>query len=67
MFYLNSSWLTIFLVLSFGLIVGSFLGVCIKEFLLVTFWKSQRSFVPACGKTIPFYLNIPLFSYLLLK
>jgi leader peptidase (prepilin peptidase)/N-methyltransferase len=51
----------------FGAMVGSFLNVCIyrlpKEESIV--WP--RSHCPTCKKTIRFYDNIPLVSYLLLR
>jgi leader peptidase (prepilin peptidase)/N-methyltransferase len=50
-----------------GLTVGSFLNVCIyripkKESII---WKP--SFCPLCGKNIPWYLNIPLISFIILR
>ena len=54
------------LTLCFGLIWGSFLNVCIYRIPRGQFWSSQRSFCPNCQSKIPFYLNIPLFSYLFL-
>ncbi len=51
----------------FGALVGSFLNVCIyrlpKEESII--WP--RSHCPTCKKTIKFYDNIPLISYLLLR
>jgi len=51
----------------FGAMVGSFLNVCIyrlpKEESII--WP--RSHCPTCKKTIKFYDNIPLISYLLLR
>lgn len=48
-----------------GLIVGSFLNVCI---LRIPAGKSLggRSISPCCGKKIPWYQNIPVFSFLAL-
>jgi leader peptidase (prepilin peptidase)/N-methyltransferase len=50
-----------------GAMIGSFLNVCIyrlpKEESII--WP--RSHCPACKKTIRFYDNIPLISYLLLR
>lgn len=50
-----------------GLCIGSFLNVCIYRLP-----DPEKSIVfpgskcPACGTSIPFYDNIPVFSYLLL-
>ena len=49
-----------------GLMVGSFLNVCIFRIPDKTFWKHHRSVCRHCGAQIPFYLNIPLLGYLLL-
>ena len=58
-------WVFIFL---FGLIVGSFLNVCIYRIPLpdVSIHSPRRSFCPECHETINFYDNIPVLSYLLL-
>ena len=64
-----AQWAVYFLVLLFGLSVGSFLNVVIyrlpRENLSVR--KPERSFCPICGKAIRWYDNIPVFSWLLLK
>lgn len=58
--------LILFFAALFGLVIGSFLNVCIyripKNKSIV--WPS--SFCPKCGKPIKFYDNIPVFSYILL-
>lgn len=54
------------LVAVFGAIVGSFLNVCIlriPEGRSIIFPKSAC----ACGQPIPFYHNLPIFSWFLLK
>lgn len=51
-----------------GLLVGSFLNVCIYRLPLeLSIWKPARSFCPACGATIAWYDNIPVVSYLVLR
>lgn len=58
--------LILFFAALFGLVIGSFLNVCIyripKNKSIV--WPS--SFCPKCGKAIKFYDNIPVLSYILL-
>ena len=58
-------WVFIFL---FGLVVGSFLNVCIYRIPLpdVSIHSPRRSFCPDCKEPINFYDNIPVLSYLLL-
>ena len=55
------------IVFLFGSIVGSFLNVCIFRIPSGTFWKSHRSVCPHCGAPIPFYLNMPILGWLLLR
>lgn len=53
---------------AFGLLIGSFLNACIYRFPRdITIWDPPRSFCPACEKTIAWYDNIPLLSFLLLR
>ncbi len=50
-----------------GLLVGSFLNVCILRIPEGTFWYSARSRCPACQALIPAWLNIPVLSFLFLR
>ena len=51
-----------------GLLIGSFLNVCVYRLPRdLTVWSPARSFCPGCEKTIAWYDNIPLVSYLLLR
>ncbi|HEY3347798.1 MAG TPA: prepilin peptidase [Nitrospirota bacterium] len=59
--------LVIYLVVfMFGLVVGSFLNVCIYRLPLGKSIVSPPSACPACGTQIKPYHNIPVFSYLFL-
>jgi len=49
-----------------GLIVGSFLNVCIYRIPRGKSLISPRSFCPGCNTPIGWYANIPVLSYLLL-
>ena len=55
------------LVIIFGLIVGSFLNVCIYRLPRETSIVSPGSSCPSCGMAIRFYDNIPVISYLVLR
>jgi leader peptidase (prepilin peptidase)/N-methyltransferase len=54
-------------VFCFGLIWGSFLNVLIYRLPLGIMFRSSRSECPSCRKTILWYENIPVFSYIFLK
>ena len=59
--------LTIYLLLFIaGMSIGSFLNVVIYRLPRNKSIIRPRSFCPSCGKKIPFYLNIPIISYLML-
>ena len=55
-----------FIVFLFGAIVGSFLNVCIYRLPREKSIVFPRSFCPSCEKSIKFYDNIPILSYLYL-
>lgn len=52
---------------AFGSIVGSFLNVCIHRLPLEQSVVSPPSHCPHCKYSIPFYLNIPLVTWLYLR
>lgn len=51
----------------FGAVIGSFLNVLISRLPKNISVVSPRSFCPSCKKTISWYYNIPLLSYIFLK
>ena len=52
---------------AFGCIVGSFLNVCIYRMPLDLSVVSPPSHCPHCKYSIPFYLNVPLLTWLSLR
>lgn len=55
------------LIILLGLMIGSFLNVCIYRIPLARTIVKGRSYCPSCGALIPWYLNIPVLSYLVLR
>jgi leader peptidase (prepilin peptidase) / N-methyltransferase len=55
------------LIFVYGLLAGSFLNVCIYRIPLERTVVQGRSHCPACGALIPWYLNIPVLSYIFLR
>ena len=51
----------------FGLCIGSFLNVCIYRLPASKSIRHPRSSCTSCNELIPFYDNIPVLSYLLLR
>lgn len=50
----------------YGLLVGSFLNVCIYRLPRHIFWSNAHSFCPNCHTELKWYELVPLFSYLFL-
>lgn len=58
--------LTLIFTILLGLIVGSFLNVCIYRIPNRNFFSKTRSYCPKCNNEIKWYDNIPVLSYLFL-
>jgi leader peptidase (prepilin peptidase) / N-methyltransferase len=58
-------WALVFFV--FGSMVGSFLNVCIHRMPRGESLVSPPSHCPHCGYSIPWYLNVPLITWLMLR
>ncbi len=57
----------VILIFMMGSVFGSFLNVCIYRIPRNISIIFPSSFCPNCKKNIPFYYNIPIFGYFLLK
>ncbi|MBI1352955.1 MAG: prepilin peptidase [Acidobacteria bacterium] len=52
----------------FGLLIGSFLNVCIHRWPIdESILRPARSYCPSCKRQIAWYDNVPLLSYVLLR
>lgn len=60
-------WILILIVFLWGLAVGSFINVCIYRLPRKKSIVFPPSFCPHCQKSIAWYDNIPILSFLLLK
>lgn len=64
----ESPWLLPLCFALFGACIGSFLNVVIYRLPLgMSVNEPRRSFCPSCGNAIPWYLNIPIISWLVLR
>ena len=54
-------------VVCLGAVIGSFLNVCICRIPLGQSVSRPRSHCFGCGKTIPWFLNIPILSWVILR
>lgn len=62
----TTPWLLDLMAVLLGLMIGSFLNVCIHRLPAGQSVVRPRSRCPACEKTIAWYDNLPILSYLLL-
>ncbi len=60
-------WFFPVLAFAFGACIGSFTNVCIYRIPAGKSVFRPRSRCGSCGKTIPFYLNIPIFAWIVLR
>jgi len=67
MLMVDHPWLTVWFAFFAGLLLGSFLNVCIYRLPRDLSVVVPRSFCPYCEKTISWYDNIPVISYVLLS
>lgn len=56
-----------FVIFAVGLVVGSFLNVCIYRLPRGNFFSSSRSFCPHCGEQLRWFDMFPIVSYIVLK
>lgn len=61
------TFLIYFFIFIYGVIIGSFLNVCILRIPLKQTIVSKRSHCMSCGHTLAWYDLFPLFSYLFLR
>ena len=59
-------WLVLLLLAVLGLVLGSFYNVLIYRLPREIFWQYRRSHCPHCKIKIPYYLNVPIVSFVLL-
>ena len=63
-----STWPAYAVVAVFGLVCGSFLNAVIHRLPRgIGLGQPRRSFCPQCGRSLPWYENIPVFSWLFLR
>jgi leader peptidase (prepilin peptidase)/N-methyltransferase len=51
----------------FGMLIGSFLNVCIYRIMRDQSVVTPRSYCPSCGETLAWFDNIPVLSYVFLR